>query len=86
MGKFLIGVIVGVILGILALSANPDLPRELRTALASLTAQVMRGAEEAAESVGEAADEVANEAEEATGEVREDAAEPDPGTVEEAPR
>ena len=86
MGKFLIGVVVGVIVAVLALSANPDLPRELRTALSSQTAQVMRGAEETAETVGEAADEVANEAEQATEEVPEDAAAPDPETVEPAPR
>jgi gas vesicle protein len=66
MGKFLIGVIVGAFLGILALTVSPNLPQELRVALASLTSMVMRGAEEAAESVGDAADELADEAGRAT--------------------
>ena len=63
-------------MAVLALSANPNLPGDLRAALASLTAQVMRGAEEAAGTVGEAADEVANEADQAVEEVPERAAEP----------
>ena len=58
MGKFVFGLIVGAILGVLVMTVNPNLPQELRVALAGLTAQVMRGAEKAAEGVGEAADEV----------------------------
>ena len=65
MGKFLLGLIIGVIVGVLAMAYNPDLPEEVRTALASVTALVMRGAEEAADAVGDAADEVADEAREA---------------------
>lgn len=65
MGKFLLGLIVGVVLGIFAMAVNPDLPREIRVAAASLTALVMRGAEEAAEEVGAAADRVAEEADQA---------------------
>jgi hypothetical protein len=65
MGKFLLGLIIGAVLGVLLVSYNPSLPDDVRTALASLTAMVMRGAEEAAETVGEAADEVADEAREA---------------------
>lgn len=48
------------------MTVNPNLPQELRVALASATALVMRGAGEAADKVGEAADEVADEAEQAT--------------------
>ena len=65
MGKFLLGLIIGAVLGVLLVSYNPSLPEDVRAALSSLTALVMRGAEEAAETVGEAADEVADEAREA---------------------
>ena len=65
MGRFLVGLIVGVVLGILAMTVNPNLPQELRVVLANATALVMRGAGEAADKVGEAADEVADEAEQA---------------------
>jgi gas vesicle protein len=82
MGRFLLGMIVGVVVGIFAMTVNPSLPQELRVALASLTALVMHGAEAAAESVGVAADEVANEADQATDAARERAGE----AAEEAPR
>ena len=68
MGKFLLGLIIGVIVGALAITYNPDLPERIRTALAEVTALVMRGTERAAEAVGEAADEVADEAREAVDE------------------
>jgi hypothetical protein len=64
MGRFLAGLIIGVAIGILAMTVNPDLPQEIRVALANATATVMRGAGEAADKVGEAADEVADETEE----------------------
>ena len=65
MGKFILGLIVGIVVAVLAMSYDPNLPQELRASLADLTALVMRGTERAAESVGEAANEVADEAEQA---------------------
>jgi|Tabmets5t2r1_1033131.scaffolds.fasta_scaffold246868_1 hypothetical protein len=62
MGKFLLGLIIGVVVGVLAMSYNPNLPEEVRTGLAEVTALVMRGTERAAETVGGAADEAAEEA------------------------
>ena len=38
MGKFILGLIVGVIVGVLAMTVNPNLPEQLRTSLANLTA------------------------------------------------
>jgi gas vesicle protein len=78
MGRFLAGLIIGVVLGIAAMAVNPDLPRELRVAFANATAYIMRGAEDAAESVGEAADDVAREADEAIEPVPEPEPEPAP--------
>jgi hypothetical protein len=63
MGRFLAGLIIGLAVGIFAMAVNPNLPQEIRLALANATALVMRGAGEAAQEVGKAADEVANEAE-----------------------
>jgi gas vesicle protein len=65
MGKFLLGLVIGVIVGVLAMTYNPNLPEEVRAGLAGVTALVMRGTERAADAVGEAADEVADEAGEA---------------------
>ena len=80
MGKFLLGLVIGVVIAVLALTYNPNLPEEVRAALAGVTALVMRGTERAAEAVGEAADEVADEAGEAVDE------EPgEPGAVIEEP-
>lgn len=62
MGRFLLGLIVGVVLGVLATAYSPNLVAEARAGLASLTALVMRGAEQAAETVDEVAEDVANEA------------------------
>lgn len=62
MGKFVIGLIIGGIAGIMAMTVNPNLAQELRGSLASVTALVMRSAEEAAEDVGDAAEGVSNEA------------------------
>ena len=80
MGKFLLGLVIGVIVGVLAMTYNPNLPEEVRTGLAEVTALVMRGTERAADAVGEAADEVRDEAREAEGE-----ATGEPGTVVEEP-
>jgi gas vesicle protein len=57
MGKFVIGLIVGIVVGAVAISANPNLAEELRVSLANLTAQVMRTAGETAEDLGNAAEE-----------------------------
>jgi len=58
MGKFILGLIVGLVVGVMAMAANPDLPQELRVWAANLTAQVMRTAGETAEEIGDAAEEV----------------------------
>jgi hypothetical protein len=76
MGKFLLGLIIGLVVGVLAIAYNPNLPEEVRTTLANLTGLVMRGTEEAAEGVGRAADDVADEAREATGGETGEAVEP----------
>jgi hypothetical protein len=65
MGKFLLGLILGVVLGVAAVAYNPNLPEDVRVALAHLTALVMRGTERVAEAVGGAADITADEAAEA---------------------
>jgi gas vesicle protein len=65
MAKFLTGLIIGIVVGVLAMAANPDLPQDLRVTLANLTAQIMRTAGETAEEVGDAAEELADEATEA---------------------
>ena len=67
MGKFLLGLVIGVIMGVLAVTYSPSLAEDVRGGLASLTALVMRGAEEAAEGLEEATD----EAREATGDTDE---------------
>jgi hypothetical protein len=62
MGRFLRGLILGVILGMVATTYNPNLPADLRAGLANVTALVMRGTERAAQAVGGAADRTAEEA------------------------
>jgi hypothetical protein len=69
MGKFVLGLIVGLIIGVLAMAYNPNLPEEVRAGLTELTALVMRGTERAADAVGGAADEAAEQAGEAAREV-----------------
>lgn len=66
MGKFLLGLVIGVVVGVLVAAYNPNLPDEVRATLASVTGLVLRGTEEAAEGIGKAADELADEAREAT--------------------
>jgi hypothetical protein len=66
MGKFLLGLVIGLVVGVLAAAYNPGLPEDVRTTLASVTGLVLRGTEEAAEGIGKAADEVADEARKAT--------------------
>ncbi|HEX5079146.1 MAG TPA: hypothetical protein VFV80_08340 [Geminicoccaceae bacterium] len=55
MGKFIFGLIIGIAVGILAVTMNPNLGEQLRVSLADLTAQVMRSAGETAEDLGNAA-------------------------------
>jgi gas vesicle protein len=62
MGKFILGLIVGVVVGAVAISANPNLAEELRVSLANLTAQAMRTAGETAQDLGDAAEEAADAA------------------------
>jgi hypothetical protein len=66
MGKFLLGLIIGLVVGVLVVAYNPNLPDEVRATLEGLTGLVLRGTEEAAEGIGKAADDVADEAREAT--------------------
>jgi gas vesicle protein len=84
MGKFLLGLVIGVIVGVLAMAYNPNLPEEVRTGLAEVTALVMRGTERVAETVGGAADEAADEAGEAAREAEGEAT-GEPGMVVEEP-
>jgi hypothetical protein len=84
MGKFVLGLIVGLIVGVLAMTYNPNLPEEVRAGLTELTALVMRGTERAAEAVGGAADEAAEQAGEAAREVEGERTR-EPGTVVEPP-
>lgn len=83
MGKFVLGLIIGLIVGVLAMAFNPNLPQEVRTGLTELTALVMRGTERAADAVGGAADEAAEQAGEAAREAEEEI--PQPGTAVEPP-
>jgi hypothetical protein len=69
MGKFVLGLILGLVMGVLAMAYNPNLPQEVRAGLTEMTALVMRGTERAAEAVGIAADEAAEQAGEAAREV-----------------
>jgi hypothetical protein len=84
MGKFLLGLIIGVIVGVLAMAYNPNLPQEVRAGLTELTALVMRGTERVAETVGGVAEEAADEAGEAAQEAEGEAA-GQPGAVVEEP-
>jgi hypothetical protein len=84
MGKFVFGLIFGLIIGVLAMAYNPNLPVEVRAGLTEVTALVMRGTERAAEAVGGAADEAAEQAGEAAREVEGETTR-EPGTVVEPP-
>jgi hypothetical protein len=84
MGKFVFGLITGLIVGVLAMALNPNLPQDVRTGLTELAALVMRGTERAAEAVGGAADEAAEQAGEAAREAEEETTR-DPGRVVEEP-
>jgi hypothetical protein len=76
MGRFLFGLIIGLVVGVLAMTYNPNLPEEVRSGLTELAAVVMRGTERAAEAVGGAADEAAEQAGEAAREAEEETREP----------
>ena len=84
MGKFLLGLIIGVVVGVLAMAYNPNLPGEVRTGLAEVSALVMRGTERVAETLGGVADEAADEAGEAAREAEREAPR-EPGPVVEEP-
>jgi hypothetical protein len=84
MGKFLLGLVIGVVVGVLAMAYNPNLPQEVRTGLAEVSALVMRGTERVAETVGGVADEAADEAGEAAREAEREAPR-EPGPVVEEP-
>jgi hypothetical protein len=84
MGKFLLGLIIGVVVGVLAMAYNPNLPERVRTGLVEVTALVMRGTERVAETVGGVADEAADEAGEAAREAEGEAT-GEPGAVIERP-
>jgi hypothetical protein len=71
MGRFLLGLIMGLVVGVLAMTYNPNLPQEVRAGLTELTARVMRSTERAADAVGGAADEAAEQAGEAAREAEE---------------
>jgi hypothetical protein len=86
MGKFLLGLIIGVVVGVLAMAYNPNLPEEVRAGLVEVTALVMRGTERAAEAVGGAADEAAEEAGEAAREAEGEAVREPDARVEEPVR
>jgi hypothetical protein len=80
MGRFLLGLIIGLVVGVLAMTYNPNLPQEVRAGLTELAAVVMRGTERAAEAVGGAADEAAEQAGEAAREAEEETRAPDNGS------
>lgn len=68
MAKFVLGLLVGLVVAVLAMAYNPDLLEDTQTALKRVTGLVLRGTQEAAEKIGEAADEVAEEAKDAADE------------------
>jgi hypothetical protein len=84
MGKFLLGLILGVVVGVIATAYNPNLPAAARATLANVTALVMRGTEKAAETVGGVADEAAQDAGRAAREAERETS-PQPGAVVEPP-
>jgi len=43
MGRFVLGLIIGLVVGVLAMTYNPNLPQEVRSGLTELAALVMRG-------------------------------------------
>jgi hypothetical protein len=83
MGKFLLGLVIGVVVGVLAMAYNPNLPVDVRAGLANLTAVVMRGTERAADAVSGAADKTAEEAGEAAREAEREAPRAPGGVIEE---
>jgi hypothetical protein len=78
MARFLIGLILGVFIGALAVGYQPTLPDSMRVGLANVMTLIARGTERAAESINRAAGRVAERAEPASGQEapREDTAAP----------
>lgn len=77
MGKFILGLIIGILIGIVVVGYNPGLADRIQAAVEDATGLVLRGTEEAAESVGDAARE-AGEAADGAGQTADEAE----GTVE----
>ena len=65
MVRFLLGLILGIFVGALAVSYNPNLADEARAAFNNLTALVATGAQKATESVNRGAGKLADQAERA---------------------
>ena len=71
MGKFIVGLIIGVLIGVAVVSYNPGLADRMQAVVEDTTGIVLRGTEEAAESVGDAARDAADEAGDAANEAGE---------------
>lgn len=84
MARFLLGLILGIFVGALAVSYNPDLADQARGAFHNLTAVVATGAQKAAESVDRGAGKLADQAERAKQGDGDGAKEPPPADT--APR
>jgi hypothetical protein len=67
MARFLIGLILGVFIGALAVGYQPTLPDSMRAGLANVMTLIARGTERAAESINRAAGRVADRAERGSG-------------------
>lgn len=65
MARFIVGLIIGVIVGVVWVAYEPDVGQQVRGTLQGATDTVLRGTEEAAEEVGDAAGEAADGAGEA---------------------
>lgn len=83
MSRFFTGLILGFLLGAVAVGYNPGLAERMHAVLAGVTATILRGTEETAEAVGEAAKEAADEAEQAADEPDVDAEPTAPEAAEE---
>jgi len=71
MGKFILGLIIGVLIGMAVVSYNPGLADRMQALVEDTTGIVLRGTEEAAESVGDAARDAADRAGDAANQAEE---------------
>jgi hypothetical protein len=71
MGKFILGLIIGVLIGMAVVSYNPGLADRMEAAVEDTTGIVLRGTEEAAESVGDAARDAGGQAGDAANQAKE---------------